>query len=157
MNCGICKESICKSCTQFLDEGYFSFMKSVPANLKHTTYCMSCHNEHVSAQLEKYDALMEQAKQINVFEKSQAKVTRLIKRTEKPVQVVNCPDEAETLLRLAFLAAELNYNAIIDVQLTPKKVLDGTYQTTTWSGTGIPANVTSNKLIKDRSTWSNPN
>ena len=132
-------------------------MRYVPANLRHSTFCLSCYSEHVAANVEKYDELIAKAKQIIVFEKSQAKETRLIKKIEEPVHVHNCPDKDETLLRLAFFAAEMNYNAIIDVILTPKKILTGNYQTTSWTGSGVPVNVTSDKLIKDRSNWSRPN
>lgn len=92
-----------------------------------------------------------------VFMKAQFKETRLIKRLEDPISVVACADYDETLLRLAFRAAQLNYNGIIDVDITSKKVRTGNYQTSVFSGTAIPANVREDKLIKDRSNWSSPN
>jgi hypothetical protein len=100
---------------------------------------------------------MEKARNILVFMKKQGKETRLIRRLEDPVRVLNCPDHDQTLMRLAFFAAQKNYNAIIDVDLVCEKVRTGSYQTLKWSGTGIPAHVDDDKLLKDRSLWQNPN
>jgi hypothetical protein len=100
---------------------------------------------------------MEAAKEILVYEKSQGKETRLIKRIAKPVSVDHCADRNETILRLAFQAALAGYNGIIDVDLKSEKVRDGSYQTTRWSGTGVPTNIESRRIVRDRSIWSNPN
>lgn len=84
---------------------------------------------------------MELAKGIRVYEKNQGKETRLMKRVAQPVQVKNCSDRQETLLRLAFLAAKAGYNGIIDVDIKSEKVIDNSYQTTTYSGSGVPINL----------------
>lgn len=89
--------------------------------------------------------------------RAQAKETRLIKRIADPISVVDCADYAETILRLAFFAAELKYSGIIDVNITAKKIQVGGYKTTVFSGTAIPANIREDKLIKDKSNWSSPN
>jgi hypothetical protein len=41
-------------------------------------------------------------------------------------------------MRLAFLAAENNFNALVDVVVTSEKVRNEGYQTTKWKGTGVP-------------------
>lgn len=148
---------ICKNCTQFVDEGHFSFWTQAPAFLNHTTYCGACFDSQVQPEMANYDQMMEKAKNIHVFEKNQSKETRLIKRLEEPVQILVCDDEKETVLRLAFLAAEKNYNSIIDVETSYKKIKNGSYTNLTWSGSGIPAHVDDKKLLKDRSTWNQPN
>lgn len=155
--CGICGGSICKKCTQFTEEGAFSFLKTVPPALAHQIYCGVCFDREVAPALTEYEATMEAARNIMVFMKSQSKETRLISRKEPVVKVSDCADHDECILRLAFFAAQLKFNALIDVQVTPKKLITGGYQTTVYSGTGIPAHVHENKLIKDRSLWSNPN
>lgn len=132
-------------------------MPKVAPELQHSTYCGTCYDSTVAPALEKYNALMEQTKNTFVFMKAQAKETSRIKRLENVVEVVNCPDYDETLLRLAFFAAHLKYNAIIDVDIIAKKVINGTRQTTVYSGTGMPADVLESRLIKDRSNWSSPN
>lgn len=155
--CGICKEQVCKSCTEFLENESLSFLTTIDDNLKLGTYCSICFAEKINPIVEKYNATMELAKNINVFEKSQGKETRLIKRKEAELTVTDCADKNETILRLAFQAAEKGFNAIIDVDLKPRKIKNGRHQHTLWSATALPANVTDRNIIKDRSTWSNPN
>jgi uncharacterized protein YbjQ (UPF0145 family) len=142
LQCGVCKCIICKNCAVFLEEGHFSFMGQVPAELKHTTFCNGCYDSKIVPAMEKYDQLMLLAKDIKIFDKTQGKESRLLKRNLKPLKVENCPDREETLLRLGFLAVEVNCNAVVDVELKSKTVRDGAYQTSIWSGTGVPTNTT---------------
>ncbi|MBC7742525.1 MAG: hypothetical protein H7061_10020 [Bdellovibrionaceae bacterium] len=155
--CGACTEAICKGCAQFLNDDTFSFLARIPASLKHTTYCEPCFHNTVEPELAAYNRILERAKNIMVFSKTQSKETRLIKRIEDPVKVIDCPDHDETILRLAFFAAQANYNAIVDVELVSEKVKNGSYQTSKWAGVAIPAQVNDAKLLKDRSSWSDPN
>ncbi len=141
LECGLCHAVLCKYCAQFLEEESFSFLKVIPSELSHSVYCGSCFAEKVAPELETHQQLLERAKNIIVYESTQGKETRLIPRKEKPVTVKDCADREETLLRLAFFAAQANYNAIVDVNLTSVKVKTGSYQTTKWSGTGVPVNV----------------
>ncbi len=135
----------------------FSFYSQIPAELAHTTYCFTCYEKTIVPGLEKYNQTMEAAKEIAVYFHDQGKESRLIKRDADPVQVNDCPDRNETLLRLAFFAAQNGYNAMVDVRLTGLKVKSGSRQSQIWSGQGIPAHVDPSKIIKDRSFWSNPN
>jgi hypothetical protein len=157
LTCGICEDSICKKCTQFVEETAFSFYKNIPADLSHTAYCETCYIQKVHPEILKYNEAMEQAKDIMIFMKTQSKVTKFVKRIEEPLVITECDDEKETIMRLAFLTQQMNYNAIIELEIIPKKVRNGGYQTTVWMGTGIPTNVREEKLIKDRANWSAPN
>lgn len=157
LTCGLCESTICKYCTQFLDDETFSFLKVIPPLLSHTTYCGYCFDAQVGPELEAYNKTKELAKSILVFTKDQKKETRLVKRVEDPVSVENCLDREETLLRLAFFAAKANYNAIIDVDLKPEKIRQGAYQTMKWSGSGVPAHVIESKLLRDKAFSHNPN
>lgn len=132
-------------------------MKSIPSDLAHDVYCPNCFNEKISAAIETYKNTLEQAKNILVYNKSQGKETRFVKRTVKPIKVESCADHDEVILRLAFAAAEANFNAIVSVDIKSEKVRNGSYQTTRWSGTAIPANVQERQLLKDRANWDNPN
>ncbi|MBY0554402.1 hypothetical protein K2P97_07730 [bacterium] len=157
LNCGICNDIICKSCTQFVDENTFSFFRYLQPDLRHTAYCVTCYDQKVAPTLANYTDLMDKAHDTIVFMKAQNKETHRIKRDEEVVKVVDCSDKDETILRLAFYAAQKGFNAIIDVEVTPKKVKNGNYQTTVYTGTAIPAQVDESKIIKDRSTRTNPN
>lgn len=140
--CGLCLAELCKKCAQIVKEGRFSFLKIIPDFLSHRVYCAPCFNTKVAPEMEAYDQTMEKAKDIVVYLKPQGEETRLMKRSERPFTVVDCEDKEEALLRLAFFAAGAGFNAMVDVQLVPKKVRMPTgYQTTLWQGTGIPTNV----------------
>jgi hypothetical protein len=157
LTCGICHCSICKSCTQFLDQDFFSFQPNTAEELKSGTFCGDCFENKVRPEIEKYEKAMALAKDIIVYEKKQSKESRLFKRLELPVIVEQCADREETLLRLAFLAVQRGFNAIIDVDIKAEKVRTGSYQTSVFSGTAIPSYVDLSRIIKDRSTWSHPN
>lgn len=132
-------------------------MKEIPEELTHSTYCIPCFDEKVAAPLAAYNESLAQAKSILIFDKTQGKETRFIKRKERPVKVMNCLDEEEAMMRLAFLAVEMGYNGVVDVNITSEKVRVGGYQTLKWSGTGIPTEIEERKLMKDRALWQNPN
>lgn len=156
--CGSCSCSVCKYCAQILEEGAFSFLAKIPAVLSHQVYCASCFDKDVATELQNYNQIMERAKEVQVFFKKQSKETRLVKRPErKPFRINNCADENETVLRLAFLAAQADYNALIEVDVTYEKVRTNSYQTHIWSGTGMPANVKPKNLMRDRTFTTDPN
>jgi uncharacterized protein YbjQ (UPF0145 family) len=157
LNCGICSCSVCKNCADFLAEDSFSFLNSIPENLQHSVYCHACFDQNVEGELQNYNQLMDKAKEIMIFTKSQAKETRFVKRDEDPIKIISCDDRDETIMRMAFQAVQLNYNAVIDVDLRAEKIRQGAYQTQKFSAIGIPAYVIESKLVKDRSIWSAPN
>lgn len=132
-------------------------MKIVPVELQHSIYCFSCYQTHVDQPLSQYKDLVEQAKEIMVFNKSQGKETRFVRRNEDWIEVKDCADEEEVIMKLAFHAVEIGCNAVVDVDITAQKVRLGSYQTQMFKGTGRPAQVKENQLVKDRSIWSAPN
>ncbi|MFM6928839.1 MAG: hypothetical protein ACKOX6_10275 [Bdellovibrio sp.] len=147
LHCGICKEDVCKKCAQFLEDGQFSYMTSIPADFRHTTYCGPCFDQKVTPALAEYEAMLEKAKGIVVFYKADSKETRHFRRIEKPYKVTDCADKDEVMMRLAYQTAEAGFNSILDVEVSSKKVLNGTYKTSTWSGVGIPAQITSKRFL----------
>jgi hypothetical protein len=155
--CGVCSSPVCKYCAQFLDEDTFKYLTKIPQEAAHTTYCSPCYNENVFPVLEKYNETFEQAKNILIFTKQQNKETRFIKRWEEVVHVTECLDREDVIMRLAFFAADAGFNGVIDIEIVSKKVRNGSYQTTQWSGSGIPAQVNPEKLVKDKSFTSGPN
>ncbi len=136
--CGPCKAALCKKCAQFVREGSFSFLEKVPAEVLHKTFCGPCYDTLVVPVLREYELTMRRAKGIHVYFKSQGEETRLIRRSEKSIKVDGFKDREETLLRLAFFAAHSGFDTLVDVQLDSKKIRNEAYQTTRWSGTGVP-------------------
>jgi len=141
---------------QFIDDDRFS-LQTEQMSIPHSAYCPTCFEIHVAPIVIIYNQTVEKAKNIQIYESTQGKETRFLKRTEKPIHVEQCLDRAETLLRLAFSAAADGFNGIIDVEIKPTKIRNGSYQTTIWSGTGIPTQIESRKIMKDRSLTKNPN
>lgn len=144
--CECCQSSICKNCLQTLKKDSFAFLGNIPKDLSFRNYCNSCYDEKVSPALFEYQNNLAKARNVNVFFKTQSEETRLMRRAEKPLKVSDCNDKNETLLRLAFLAAQANFNTLIDVVLTAEKVRMQAYQTTKWSGSGVPLNYDEAKL-----------
>lgn len=155
--CGCCTEVLCKSCVQFMPDNAFQFVTNRAKEISHNYYCNVCFDKNVSPALSEYEEIAERARQISVFDISQGKETRFIKRLEKPIVIDSGLDQQDITMRLAYIAAEKNFNAIVDVDIKAVKVRDGSYQTTAYSGKAIPAHVDARKLMKDRSLWTDPN
>jgi hypothetical protein len=158
MKCGLCEVAVCKRCAYMMNSGEFQFLAKIPAALSHPAYCSTCYHAEVEGPLAQYNEVLERAKNIDVFFKNQGKETRLVKRTEKPVVVQECFDKDEIIMRLAFFAAQAGFNSLVDVDLISEKVRPGgSYVTSKWRGTGIPANTSEKTINHDKSIWHNPN
>lgn len=147
--CGICQSPICKSCVHFVDEHAVSFFAKTSPELTHPAYCGDCFSNTVQPHMAIYEEVLEKAKLVTVFFKDQRKRTRLMNRNEKVIQVKDCSDKEETLMRLAFLASEANFNSLIDVDITFVKTKINFYQTSLWQGSAIPVNLNAAQLKRE--------
>ena len=143
LTCTHCEGALCKACAQFTDELTFQFAEAPPAP---GTYCPPCFDEHVGPRMAEYEDVLARAKDVNVFFRTQGKESRFIRRVEKPITVEECDDKDETVLRLAFKAASAGFNALVDVDLSSRKVIHGKWQTSKWKGTAVPAHVDPEQL-----------
>lgn len=148
--CGLCQSLLCKNCAEFFDAEFFSFLKVIPDELKVATYCRNCFEAKVVPAKDSYAEIMRHAKEVHIFEKRE-KYIPLVKKERFKVVVEDCADRKETLLRLGFLAAEQDYNAVVDVEVTYKKIRNEGYQTTAWSGTGFLAEVKADRIHDEAS------
>ncbi|MBF0492726.1 MAG: hypothetical protein HQM15_08095 [Deltaproteobacteria bacterium] len=140
LHCGICQNLFCKDCLQFVEDSSFSFLNSIPEFLRHNAYCVPCYDQQVLPALQEYSKKMEQAKQVSLFFKKVTQ-TPVLRRSKTKVNVVNCPDRSEALMRLAFSAVELSFNALIEIDLnSEKKVVHG-YQSLFWNASAYPAEI----------------
>lgn len=112
------------------------------------TFCPPCYDSKVEPALQKYNDDLEKARNVFVFYKAENKESRFFKRVEGPVKIADVPDREETILRLAYLAVQVNCNAIVDVDLVSEKIKTGSYQTSKWSGTANPVEVDPRKMEK---------
>ncbi len=155
--CGVCNSGICKNCTEFLPEDTFYYAGKKPQLVKSSAFCQTCYVTDINVLVSKDLELLNRAREIRVFSKSQTKETRLIKRPEFGMTINNALDEPELILKMAYQAVLLECNSIIEVETKQTKVRNGSYQTSTWSGFCYPTNVDDSKLVKDKSIRDNPN
>ena len=89
---------------------------------------------------------MEKAKDIYFLTKAYPGYIRVLQRHTKRVQVEACDDRRETIMRLAFFAAELGFNSIIEAEVESSKRRVGGYQSSTWTGSAMPAKIDGDQL-----------
>ena len=141
LNCGPCGTTLCKACARLIDDGHFDLIGSRPAALVHEIYCEPCYQTIAAPELEAYEAAAARAADVNVFYRTQGKESRFIRRTEKPLTIDDCADRDEAILKLAFQAARAGFNTLVDVEVDARKVRNGGWQSSIWSGRGVPARV----------------
>lgn len=140
--CQGCQNGIQKREVGFVDDETFAFLEALPEGVTPGAFCPSCFEERVRPALTAYQDLMAAAENVNMFYLSQSKESRFVRRTERRVQVDNCSDKQEAILRLAFKAVQIGKNALVDVDLRSRKVIAaGGYQTSLWAGVAIPADI----------------
>ena len=84
---------------------------------------------------------LELAKEIIIYEKSQTKLTRFLKRKEEPYIVDNCEDKQEALMKMSFYAVQEKFNALIDIEYFTKKIIVGSHKKTIWSARAVPISI----------------
>lgn len=149
--CGVCEERVCAKCAEFLAKDSFPFLTKPAAELLHTHYCPQCFGNHIEPARESYDAMMEQAKTVFVFFTTQKHRIPVLSKGKEQIRVDANADRDETILRMAFQAAELGCNAIVDTEVVSQKLRNEGYQTTAWKGVCFPAQVDAEKI--EKSFW----
>ena len=144
--CGICKKALCKNCQQAVDTHAFSFLTKIPAELKLGNACPNCFEEKVLPHKIIYDETMERAKDIYFLTNNYPGYVHVLQKHNKRVIIEKCVDRREMIMRMAFFAAELGFNAIIAADINNSKIRMGKYQSSTWSGSAIPANINGEQL-----------
>ena len=148
-SCGVCEARLCKNCVQLLEPEALAFKTSQPAELGHYRYCANCFAEHVEPVLGQYEETLELAKSVYVFFKTQKRQPPVLKKSKHELQVKDNPDRDETILRLAFQAAELGFNAIIETDVASVKVKNEAHSKLSWSGKCFPAEVDAVRLDRE--------
>jgi hypothetical protein len=144
--CELCHGFVCKKCVQKLSGQAFMYLDSIPEKLSHVHYCGACFDQEVAPEQDVYNEILERAKGVYVFFKTQRKEIPLIKKTKEVLVVEGRPDRDETILRLAFMSAQKGFNALIDCEAVAKKLRNHAYQKHEWCGTGIAAQIDEMKL-----------
>lgn len=155
LTCGLCGADLCKHCAQFTSEETFAFLDEKPEILLHDTFCPGCYDRQIVPHIQTYNETLERAKNLVVFYKTQNKENGYIRRTKDIVRVKACRDRNEALLRLAFQAAQKNFNCLVDVELTAEKVRIRGYQKSKWHGVGNAVNADLEKIKRIESKYAN--
>jgi len=143
--CGLCEAPTCKTCATFVDEDSFDFFNMIPVSLQNKAFCQGCFANQVSTEIEALKVLLKKARQVNVYRKEQGTETRFIRRIQKPIRVMDCQDEQETLLRLAFLATQQGFSTLVDVEIQSRKIGEGRYKKYVFDGTAVPVETKNHK------------
>lgn len=144
--CELCQNSLCEECVLRPPHGAFSLLNEVAPELKHSRYCRFCFDDKVEPELTRYEETREKAEQVFVFFKTQRKEIPLIRRSKETLRIRDCTDRDETILRLAFMAAQEGFNALIDTEVSDQKVRNHAHQKTLWHGSGEGAMIDEAKL-----------
>ncbi len=126
----------------------FPFLEAVPEELQLVHYCPTCFEETMVPAQEKYEAMMALARKINIFFVTEKNLPRLLKKAHRPVQIQNCKDRDETVLRLGFKAAELGFNSLVKVDVSATQIRNLTHQKNSWHGVGIPADIDESRYFR---------
>lgn len=145
-SCELCEASICKSCQETLPADAFLYQAKRPLALTHSSYCLKCYDEHVAPALSKYEIMSEKAKDVYYLSRAYPGYIRVIQRHTRRVEVTECDDRRETILRMAFVAAELGFNAIIEAEVESFKTRNHAYQSARWKGSALPAKIDGDHL-----------
>jgi hypothetical protein len=145
--CALCEASVCKKCIETLPSDAFELLPTIPPELSHSTYCVRCYDAHVAERMAAYQALAEKAEAVYFVTRDYNGYVHVIARHSARVAVEICEDRRVTILRMAYLAAELGFNAIIDAKVSSFAFnLEGGYQSSRWKGSALPATIDGEQL-----------
>src|SRR3989344_455563 len=137
VHCGTCEGALCKSCETFLDPEHFAFLEKVPEEFTRIHYCPDCFEEEVAPALAKYDETLERARDVYVFFGADRHAPHPLKKAKWDVEITDCKDRDETILRLGFRAAEQGFNALLKGRVAANQVRNHGYQKSVWEGKGL--------------------
>ena len=137
--CEQCNCIVCKKCSYFTDEMSFEYLSFLPEELQNKIFCPDCYNNGIDEKMELAQEHLEKARNVDVYLMNQTKETRLMDKRADPLFVTDCDSLEDALMHLAFLAAQLDYNTLINVDLKSRKEkISGNHKRLIWNGTGIP-------------------
>jgi len=121
-------------------------MDKIPSYYEQGAFCQACYDQKIAPELNEYNDLVEKARNIDLFYKTQSKESRFIRRTEKALKVHDCEDKETAVLKLAFLAARAGFNILVDVETEFDKIRMHGWQTSKCHASAIPAHVEPHQL-----------
>lgn len=140
LSCALCSESLCKDCAHFIDESNYAYLPLFLEKINLGTQCPTCFQKNTAGSLQKYEEVLEKARNTEVFyRRTDGKETRLMRRLEPALRADNCNDEEDVLMSLAFQAAQKGSTIVVDIEVSSEKTKNGSYTTVQWKGSGSAA------------------
>jgi hypothetical protein len=144
--CGLCQAQICKSCQELPPPHAFLYLRSIPEKLDHPSYCYKCFEEHVASELAAYEVMAEKAKNVYFLTQDYRGYVRVLRRHTTRVAVEDCDDRREIILKMAYMAAELGFNSIIQSKVECSSVYNHGYESSRWRASALPALIDAEQL-----------
>ncbi len=139
LTCNTCNMGSCKKCAYFIDESEYEFLALFNEKPDGEIYCPNCYNDNIEPVLDKYNEILDLAKDVNAYVGNSDLRARAIRRIEKPVKIEDCLSREDALMRLGFLVAQKGFDTMVDVSIVSKKVGGAKrYKKLVWSGTAVP-------------------
>ncbi|MEO5668817.1 MAG: hypothetical protein ABIR96_12215, partial [Bdellovibrionota bacterium] len=140
--CRLCEAMVCKKCIETLGTDAFVLLPKIPIELSHSMYCARCYDTHVAAPFAAYEEIAAKAEGVYFVTRDYNGYVHVIERHTTRVSVEICEDRRITILKMAYLAAQLGFNAIIDAKVQSFSYnLEGGYQSARWKGSSLPAKI----------------
>jgi hypothetical protein len=96
-----------------------------------------------------YQETLEKAKEVIFIPKSFRGQLFVIRKSTTQIHAKEMRDRDETIMKLAFKAAEGGFNALIQGDVTSQKVRNHGYQKSLWNGSAFPAQLDESKLNRN--------
>ncbi len=136
--CEECGKEICKQCVRYSEREAFRFLPNPSPVLQNQIFCYDCFTDKVEPEIEKYQRTLAAAKEVIYLTKNYKGIIPTLRKAKFPVQVHKHVDRRDAIMHMAFLAAHEDYNAIIQADTVQKQLRNEAYQTSEWSGSGLP-------------------
>ena len=145
-HCKLCDAPLCRKCVLAPPQGAFFYLWPLPEELSHICYCQNCFQDKVEPALAHYETTLAQAREVFVFFTTQRKAIPVLKKAKEKISIDLQEDRDDTILKLAYLAADQGYNAIVECDLKSEKKRNEGYQHSVWKGSAFPAQVDAEKV-----------
>ena len=145
-HCEVCDKPLCSRCVESIDDDVFFYAPNKTEFLSEHHFCPMCFDEKAAPVIAKYDELLARAKQVIYLPKTYRTFVPVLKAAKQTVSVEGCEGKDEAILKLGFLAAMQEFNAIVKAELVCTKTRNHGYQKSIWSGVALPAQISQERL-----------
>lgn len=117
----------------------------------HHLSCPDCNEKVFNPIFEQYQNNLELAKSLPIWPKTYRGKIPILNKSIQNISISDCKDRKLALLKMAFQAIELGFNALSDVEINQIKIRDHGYQKMLYNGTAKAINADRSKLIDPES------